>query len=71
MGYTKERMYQVWDDKHGDRIEVGPDRDGLDLLEIRQYGDDGKLTASVTMTKERALLVAEAIADIASLLPDG
>jgi hypothetical protein len=56
-----ETLIQVWDDKHGCRVEVGPDRDGLDLVEIRSYADDGKLHTSIAMQPEQALLVAKAI----------
>ena len=59
--YTSEHVIQVWDDTHGDRIEVGPDRDGMQLVEIRSYNDENKAGDSITMTEERALLVAKAI----------
>ncbi len=31
-----EKIFEIWDDK-GWHYEVGPDRDGLDLIEIRYY----------------------------------
>ena len=61
MPYAVEHVIQVWDDKHDNRVEVGPDRDGLDLVEIRQYDDAGKITQSISMTEERANLLADAI----------
>lgn len=61
MKYTVEILIQIWDDNSGCRLEVGPDRDGLDLVEIRGYSDDGKLSTSITMTQESALLLAQAI----------
>lgn len=47
---TLETVYQIWNDKTGDRIELGPDRDGLGLMEIRSYASDGKVTQCVTFT---------------------
>lgn len=40
--YSFETVYQIWNDKTGERVEVGPDRDGLDLIELRSYSDDGR-----------------------------
>lgn len=51
----------MWDDQHGERVEVGSDRDGLDLVELSSYTDDGKLTTSITMQPEQARMVAESI----------
>ena len=61
MDFTSETVIQVWDDQHGDRVEVGPDRDGLDLVEIRCCDRDGKIGDRITMAPERAVLVAQAI----------
>jgi hypothetical protein len=61
MTYTVETVIQVWDDSTGERIEVGPDRDGLELIEIRYVTDDGKISSGITMTPEQALLVADAV----------
>lgn len=46
-----ETVYQIWNDATGDRIELGPDRDGLDFFEIRTYTDDSKPGACVTLTR--------------------
>jgi len=66
MPFKLEPMCQIWDDKYGDRIEVGPDRDGIDLVEIRSYCSDGKLMATITMQPEQAKLVSEAILKVMS-----
>lgn len=52
VGYSVERPLQVWNDKSGDRYEIGPDRDGLDLIEIRVYSADGKVLDRVSMPRE-------------------
>lgn len=61
--YSVETVKQIWDDRHGSRLEVGPDRDGLDLVDIRSYSDDNKCT-EFTTTQEQALLLAEAILEL-------
>lgn len=35
--FELETLYQIWDNRHGDYIEVGPDRDGLGLIELRVF----------------------------------
>lgn len=59
--YTLEHLYEIWNDSTSECIEIGPDRDGLDLIEIRAKDDTGKLFSSITMTKEQAVLVTQAI----------
>jgi hypothetical protein len=59
--YTLETVHQIWNDKSGTRIEIGPDRDGLDLIEIRSYTDDGKIGQSVTFTEKEFRLLSVAI----------
>ena len=61
MAFTSETMIQIWNDKDSTRIDVGPDRDGLDLAEIRQYDAQGIITSRITMPKEQAVLVAQGI----------
>jgi hypothetical protein len=51
--YTLETLYQVWDDKTGERIEIGPDRDGLDLFEIRGCSHEGKPYARIVCNREQ------------------
>lgn len=59
--FSLELSAKVWDDDHGCFIQVGPDSDGLDLVEMKQYNEDNKCTARMIMTKREALLLAEAI----------
>lgn len=61
MSYSFETVQQVWDDKSGERIEIGPDRDALELIEIRHVSNEGKTGQSVVMTKEQAELVYKAL----------
>lgn len=63
MPFSLEAVYQIWDDKHGSRIEVSPDKDGLDMVEVRFVDDAGQVGASIVMQPEQAALVARAIGD--------
>lgn len=58
MTLTTEKHFKIWDDKKGTRIEVGPDRDGLDLVEIRSFDSDGKNETSLILTPEEATALA-------------
>jgi hypothetical protein len=61
MRYSMETMREIWDDKHGDCVEVGPDRDGLDMVEIRCKTDDGAMGPRMSLPAEKARLVAQAM----------
>lgn len=68
MGYTHEIIHQLWDDKHGDRIEIGPDRDSLGLIEIRYYGTGDTAArvpnSSMTFTPEQLPKIIEILQTI-------
>ena len=32
--YSMEKVYEIWNNEYGDRIEVRPDQDGLECIEI-------------------------------------
>ena len=66
--YSTEIVREIWNDDTGERVCVGPDRDGLDLLEIRQMTDDGKVGQSITLTPDQARLVAAAMYECADEL---
>lgn len=59
--YSFETKYEIWNDKTGYCIEVGPDRDGLDLIEIRSRDSHGHIDARFTMTRGQAVLIAKAL----------
>lgn len=60
-GYSLEQMFEVWTDKSGECVEIGPDRDGLELIEIRYKDETGKITSRLCFTKEQAKLVCTAL----------
>jgi hypothetical protein len=59
-----ERVIKIYNDKSGDYIYVGPDADGLDMVEIRDVDMRGPIMARFALTKEQALLVAKAINEL-------
>lgn len=58
MAYSVEVVRQIWDDADGERYDVGPDRDGLDMVELRYYDTEGKRLAELSFPAEQARLVA-------------
>lgn len=61
MAYSVEVVRQIWDDDDGEHFDVGPDRDGLNLVEIRCYNPDGKIVERLSCPAEQARLVARAM----------
>ena len=62
-------MREIWPDNgDGEHIEIGPDRDGMQLVEIRQKEPDGKISARMTFDLDAARLVAQALSDYANEL---
>lgn len=59
--YTLEPAFKIWNDETGERTEVGSDRDGLDLIEIRNVSNDGKSGPAITFTEDEAPLIIEAL----------
>lgn len=60
--FELETMYEIWGRE--ECIEVGPDRDGLDLIEVRVKQKDGaawKIFARFSMLPEQAQLLSEAL----------
>ena len=57
--FELESHFKVYDNENGEFMNIGPDRDGLDCVEII----DGDIT--LVMPPEQALLVAEAIKRVA------
>ena len=51
MKFSIEVIMQVWNDDTGERVEIGQDSDGLDLVEIRQI-ENKECRARITMPNE-------------------
>jgi hypothetical protein len=66
--YKLETLYEIWNDKTGECVEVGLDRDGLDIVEVRQKDNEGKIEARMSFMPEQSALVAEAILKIVANL---
>lgn len=37
MTFSLDTLFRIFDDTTGDYLEIGPDADGLDLVELRSY----------------------------------
>jgi hypothetical protein len=61
MPYTTEVNLRIYNDRDGDFVQVGPDADALDLVELRQYDAQEKILSRITMEPEQAQLLAKAI----------
>jgi hypothetical protein len=58
--YTREIVHKIYDDETGEHIEVGPDADTGDLLEIRQV-EQGEIRARIVGFPKQLRLLAESI----------
>jgi len=56
-----EVMCEIWDDGTGDRFEIGPDRDGLDMVEIRFRDRDGSTGPALSFDVEQVPLMIDAL----------
>ena len=62
--YTVEKVYESWGLEGLTRMEVGQDREGLGLIEIRDWKDKGKVQTTLVMDKEQAKLVIECLREL-------
>jgi len=62
--YYIERVTQIHDSDTGNHFYVGPDRDGLCCVEIRDVSSKGEVEQNILMSKEQAILVARAILEM-------
>jgi len=72
-GPELELLCEIWNE-HGDHFEIGPDRDGLDMIEIREYVQgtekDDKCINRVVFTKDTARLMITALTKVLENNPD-
>lgn len=61
MAHSYEVVSEIWDDKTGSKLEIGQDRDALELVEIRRKDECGALVESVTFNRDEAALVIRAL----------
>lgn len=52
MNFTIEKHYKIFVDDTGEVLLIGPDRDGLGMVEFRYQTDEGRDYASFTLPKE-------------------
>ena len=61
--YEMEVLREIWNNKDGYVIEVGPDRDGTDWVEVRIKQTDGKITERIMIDPKCSEMVGKAIID--------
>ena len=66
--YTVNVVREIWNDKNGYRIVVGPDGDGLDLVQIQEINSDGVHSQAIVFCPDEAFLIAAALAACAQEL---
>lgn len=59
--YTTTTVFQVWDDRTGDRLEVREDSDCVGLVQLCSINSKGAPIPDIMATPEQMLLFAEAI----------
>lgn len=62
--HSLEHVYEIWSDSAGYHYEVGPDRDDLDMVEIRYYEPasvDRKCVSRLAFNEHELPLLIEAL----------
>lgn len=63
--YTVDRVVRVYDNREGSHFYVGPDADGLDMVEVRDVDAGNHIDARLCLgSPEHAVLVAKAILEL-------
>lgn len=63
--YSLETLKEIWNENTGCHIEIGPDRDGLDMIELRFYElNQEKPYNRVSFMKEEAILISQALNEL-------
>lgn len=60
MSYSTEFFMRIYDDE-GCYIQIGPDGDGLDLVQLSSHDDGGRDCGGFVMPLEQAVKVSEAL----------
>jgi hypothetical protein len=47
MGYSIEKVYKIYNDQLGTRLEIGPDLDGIGCFEMRNYNGKNELESYI------------------------
>lgn len=68
--YTIEHLFEVWNDKRGTHTEIGEDRDGLGLVEIRLCDERDGITNRIVFEPNEAWRVGDALKLVAYELLD-
>lgn len=61
MSVTVEKIIKIYDDTTGELIQIGPDSDGLELVEITYRDSDGNPLATITANVKQVVELGKAI----------
>jgi len=65
MSCSVEVVREIWGE-HNECVEIGPDRDGLEMVEIRTRESDRTISKRISFSPEEARLVASAMLSCAN-----
>lgn len=68
--YSIERLIRVYDDDTGSYIQIAPDSDGLDLVEIRQVTAKGVVERDMVMLPREFRIFVGACQEYTKFLPE-
>ena len=68
MKFEMETLREIWNGEDKSHYEVGPDRDGLQCVEIRYRDEAGKIGERMTFPPEMARLISVALTKCADEL---
>lgn len=59
--FSLEKVFRIYDDTTGDYLEIGPDMDALELVELRAYTNTGAIVQRFTIHPDSLDLVIQAL----------
>lgn len=59
--FSLEKVFRIYDDTTGDYLEIGPDMDALELIELRAYTSAGDIVQRFTIHPDSLDLVIQAL----------
>lgn len=68
MKFEMETLREIWNNMDKTSIEIGPDRDGLNCVEIRYKDENHEIRERISFPPEQARLVAIALTKCADEL---
>lgn len=61
MKFEMETVREIWNGEDKSCYKIGPDRDGLDCVELRYLNEEGIIKERMSFPPEQAKLIADAL----------